>query len=137
DHAIPNRTRVIITIVSRTQQVAVKSPTKRRVNAFAGFDHFVFVPHSSKPLTTKGTKVHKGNLNPSWSFVSLVVQAFSLRKLRRPRRYKTEINPKKTENAGTDHCNPSTKNVVTAIASNKTIPMIVNTGCARNRIGKL
>jgi hypothetical protein len=56
---------------------------------------------------------------------------------RRPRRYKSEINPKKTENAGTDHCNPSTKKVVTEIARSDRIPTTVKKGCAQRRMGKL
>ena len=50
--------------------------------------------------------------------------------------YKNEIKTRKTENAGTDHCNPSTKKVVTATAMIKTIPAKVNKGWARKRIGK-
>src|ERR1700688_2058293 len=56
---------------------------------------------------------------------------------RRPRTYKSEINPKKTAKAGTDHCNPSTKKVVTEIARSKTIPTTVNNGWAQRRMGRL
>ena len=42
---------------------------------------------------------------------------------------------RKTENAGTDHSRPSTKKVVTEIASSSTIPTNVKNGCARRRIG--
>src|SRR5690242_8857222 len=52
-------------------------------------------------------------------------------------RYQTEITARKTENAGTDHSNPSTKKVVTEIATNKIMPSTVKSGCARRRIGKL
>ena len=56
---------------------------------------------------------------------------------RRLRRYNIEIRPKKTENAGTDHCNPSTKKVVTEIARSNRIPTTVNNGWAHRRMGKL
>ncbi len=52
------------------------------------------------------------------------------------RRYKSEIKTRKTENAGTDHCNPPTKKVVMAIAMMNRIPAKVKRGWARKRIGK-
>ena len=52
------------------------------------------------------------------------------------REYRSEINARKTENAGTDHRNPSTKKVVTAIAMINRIPAKVNNGWTRKRMGK-
>jgi hypothetical protein len=40
EHAVPDETRIFEAPVSRTQQIAVESPVKRRVNFLAGFDHF-------------------------------------------------------------------------------------------------
>ena len=42
---------------------------------------------------------------------------------RRLRRYRSEIIARKTANAGNDHCNPSTKNVVTEMARSSAIPI--------------
>jgi hypothetical protein len=47
------------------------------------------------------------------------------------------MRPKKTENAGTDHCNPSTKKVVTEIARSNRIPSSVNNGWDHRRMGNL
>jgi hypothetical protein len=38
------------------------------------------------------------------------------------------MNPRKTEKAGADHRNPSTKKVVIEIATSKTMPVTVKNG---------
>src|SRR5262249_21307293 len=67
-------------------------------------------------------------------FTGLDHLVFSLPRLRR---YRSEINARKTENAGNDHRKSSMKKVVTEIPSSSKIPTIVKSGCAASRIGKL
>src|SRR4051812_16912442 len=65
-----------------------------------------------------------------------IAEVYSAARLRRIR-YTSEISPRKTKNAGIDHCKPSTKKVVTDIPRSRMILAIVKNGCAGRRIGKL
>jgi hypothetical protein len=40
-HAVPNGTRLFVAAFAGAEQITFKSPVKRRVNLFAGFDHLV------------------------------------------------------------------------------------------------
>src|SRR5579863_2183564 len=66
-HAIPNGARVFVTALARAEQVPFESSVERRIDLFAGLDHFVlsfscspcgvFRWIAARTLTTKGTKV--------------------------------------------------------------------------------
>src|SRR5258707_14948202 len=68
--------------------------------------------------------------------VNWVVDVYSDSR-RRPRRYTSEISPRKTKNAGIDHCRPSTKKVITDIPRSNAMFTIVKKGWPGRRIGKL
>jgi hypothetical protein len=107
EHAIPDEAGIFIAAIGWTNQIAFKSRVERRVNFLAGFDHF------GRSLMSP--------LNRSQEILCIA--------LRFPRRmYKREMRTRKTANAGTEHCNPSTKKVVTEIARRSRIPITVNRG---------
>ena len=107
-HAIPDDARLLIATLAGAQQVTFEMSVERRIDLFAGFDQLV-LSLQNVFVTREGRRFPK----------SCRAAGYAYKKVRWSQ---------ETANAGTDHRNPSTKKVVTEIATSNRMPIMVNNG---------
>jgi hypothetical protein len=69
-HTIPNDTRVFVAAFSRAQQITFESLVERRVNIFAGVDHFV--------ISSQNVLVYLTSLLPNQPLVCKTLRSLPL-----------------------------------------------------------